>query len=538
MKLPNMRYADRITKEKQVKFGGLNHTYGAGDGELWDMKNLTSDHYPLLATRMQRMKIHQLSASGGIYCREKLCWVDGRDFYYDGVKEGTLPTAGQKAFAALGIYIIIAPDMAYYNTEDGTFGQLAKAWTGSSLTFQNGSYKEEAAEANTIYAAGVNWSEYFSPGDGVTIEGCTKHPDNNKTPIIREIDGDKLYFYENTFVLDGEEGTTAYTENGALKISRIVPELHFLCENENRLWGCDGNTIYASKLGDPFNWNVYEGLATDSYAVDTGSAGSFTGCISYLGYPVFFKEDHIYKVYGSQPSNYQVMGSATLGLAAGSDRSLAVAGEILFYLSRAGIMAYSGGIPQPVGAAFGTAHFRNAVGGSDGLKYYVCMEDGQGTRLYVYDVQRRLWHIEDGSAAAGFVRQGSSLYMLLENGEVWQIGQGEDLPDGAEAEGPVEWMAEFGDFTEDDPNKKGVSKIQIRLELEDGASARVEMQFDSSDEWQPVGQVLTAERKQSFYLPIVPRRCDHYRLRLSGVGGCKIYSMVRESYSGSELRRH
>ena len=96
MKLPNMRYADRITKEKQVKFGGLNHTYGAGDGELWDMKNLTSDHYPLLATRMQRMKIHQLSASGGIYCREKLCWVDGRDFYYDGAKKGTLPTAGQK----------------------------------------------------------------------------------------------------------------------------------------------------------------------------------------------------------------------------------------------------------------------------------------------------------------------------------------------------------------------------------------------------------------------------------------------------------
>lgn len=99
-----------------------------------------------------------------------------------------------------------------------------------------------------------------------------------------------------------------------------------------------------SKLGDPFNWNVFEGLETDSYAVDTGSAGDFTGCVSFLGYPVFFKEDHIYKVYGSIPSNFEVMGSATLGVAKGCGGSLAIAGERLLYLSNSGVMIYSGGI--------------------------------------------------------------------------------------------------------------------------------------------------------------------------------------------------
>lgn len=59
------------------------------------------------------------------------------------------------------------------------------------------------------------------------------------------------------------------------------------------------------------------------------------------------------------------MGSATLGLAAGCNKSLAVAGEVLFYLSRSGVMAYTGGIPQPMGAAFGTKRFKNAVAGSD-----------------------------------------------------------------------------------------------------------------------------------------------------------------------------
>lgn len=216
---------------------------------------------------------------------------------------------------------------------------------------------------------------------------------------------------------------TPYTETGELSVSRTVPDLLFVCENENRLWGCDKTTIYASKLGDIFNWNVYEGLATDSYSVDTGSAGSFTACISFLGYPIFFKEDHIYKVYGSIPTNFEVMGSATLGVAAGSDRSLAIAGEILFYHSRAGIMAYSGGIPQPVGAAFGVERFEDAVGGSDGLKYYVSMAGKDGAYLlYVYDTQRGAWHIEDATQSTHFARCAGNLYLLDEGGNIWITG--------------------------------------------------------------------------------------------------------------------
>ena len=42
--------------------------------------------------------------------------------------------------------------------------------------------------------------------------------------------------------------------------------------------------------------------------------------------------------------------------------------------------------------------------------------------------------------------------------------------------------------------------------------------------------------KRSFYLPIIPRRSDHFRIRFSGTGGWRLYSLVRESYSGSELK--
>lgn len=532
MKLPSMRVADGISKSKQVKFGGLNHTAGAEDGELWDMRNMTSDHFPLLASRPGRRLYRKLNAPGGLFSWEGLCWVDGTSFVFAGVEKGKV-TAGRKHFTAIGAYILIFPDKCYYNTESGVFGSMEAKWTGSSLTFSDGVLYGEPAEANCLSCPGVRWEDYFRSGDAVTISGCTAKAGNNLSLIIRAMDGDKLYFYEHSFTLGADGGS--YTEQGNLSVARTVPDMDFVCEHENRVWGCKGNTIYASKLGDFFNWNVYDGLDTDAWAVNTGSAGEFTGCVSYRGYATFFKEDNIYKVYGSIPSNFQVMGSATMGLEEGSQESLGVAGETLFYLGRNGMVAYTGGIPQALGQAFGQLRFKNAVAGSDGLKYYVSMQAVDGSwGLYVFDTQQGLWFREDETQAVGFATWDGNLYCLNAEGELWILGEAQDYPEDTTAEAPVEWMVEFADFTEKDPNKKGVSKIQIRLELDAGATAQVWIQFDSDGNWQKVSNTLGEGKKRSYYLPIVPRRGDHYRLKITGVGGFRLYSLTREYYSGSE----
>ena len=532
--LPSMKYADRIQKTTQIKFGGINRALSAKDGELAVTRNLTSNHAPALASREARLLCRKLDNPGGIFSWNELCWVEGTTFYYDGTARGQV-SAGKKQFASMGAYVVIFPDKCWYNVDSGEFGSMESKWSGKSLTFGNGKLYEEDAEANAITCAGVNWADWFNPGDAVTIGGCTNRPANNKTVIIRAVDGDTLNFYENTFSIP--DGETAYTENGSMTVERTVPQIRYLCENENRLWGCTENTIYCSKLGDIFNWNVYDGLDTDSWTTDAGSAGKFTGCITFRGYPTFFKEDHIYKVYGSVPSNFEVLGSASLGLAEGSDKSLAVAGETLFYLSRNGIMAYTGGLPQPMGEAFGTGRYWDAAGGSDGLKYYVSMRDAAGGwGLYVFDTQRGTWLQEDESQMIGFARLRGNLYCLDADGQIWLPGDVPEVPEDASREAAVNWMVEFADFTEEDPNKKGISKLQLRLELEAGATAQVWIQYDSDGQWQPVSSALGEGTKQSYYLPVIPRRADHYRIKITGQGGCRIYSMTRETYSGSELR--
>lgn len=525
--LPEMVYSDGIRKYQTTVFGGYNHTLAAGDGEIYDMQNMTSEFAPLLSPRRRRYLLRTLTKPNGLYARDGLFWVDGTGFYQDGEKKGDVADS-RKLFAGIGKYIIILPDKVAYDRDSQTIVPMEKSWTGSAK-LQDGTYSGEAAKANTIYAAGANWAAIFNKGDAVEISGATVHPENNKTIIIREIDGDNLRFYENSFVI-GDGGD----QEAALTVARKMPDLDFICENENRLWGCKGDTIYASKLGDPFNWNVFDGVATDSYAVEVGSAGDFTGCVSYLGYPCFFKDQAIYKVYGDRPSNYQVMSSASLGTAPGNERSFAIAGEILFYLSRVGIVSYSGGIPQSIAAPFGTQRFTEAVAGSDGVNYFVSMKDMDKTwGLYVFDTGKNMWEKEDQLQVLDF-GWDTELYFLAADGKLWMNGNARTVPGGAQLEPAVESFVEFGDFVEGNPNVKGTSKLQIRMELGEGASVTISMLFDSVGQWEEVATLTTA-KKRSYYLPIIPRRSDHFRIKITGTGDWKIYSIVRENYSGSEL---
>lgn len=528
MRLPEMPYAGNIGATRQNAWGGLNHTPGAQGGEIYDMENLTSDLSPLLATRERRYTVGTLTAPNGLYVSDKRYTVDGSALYADGAFAATLPSGGEKIMAALGKRLVIFPDKVVYTQESG-LSALASTASGVSCRIQDGEYAGESAEANTIYASGVDWSNYFKAGDGVTISGAVAHPENNRTSIIREISGSYLRFYENTFTIG--EGGDAET----LTIKRDVPDLDYICVNENRVWGCKGDTIWCSKLGDPFNWYVFDGISTDAWSVESGTPGEFTACCSYLGYPVFFKESKIFKVYGNRPQNYELMSSATLGVSPGSHKSLAVAGETLYYLSRAGIVAYSGGLPHSISDAFGQERFSNAVGGSDGMKYYVSMQDSSGTyALYVYDTNFGTWHKEDKTRVLHFAYD-NGMYALTESGALLRLW-GQSIPDGAAAEGSVSWMAEFGDFTMGSFSGKYPVRLRLRFEGEAGAAITAAIRYNSAGNWQEVSELIT-DAKRAVYLALPIKRCDHFRLKLSGTGAARLYDWEFETYSENYTRK-
>ena len=565
MKLPAMVYSDGIRKHKQVKFGGLNHARGAEDGELYDMRNLCSDDYPVLSVRPKRHQIGKVEKPNGLFYWKGLMWVDGTDLYFEGKVVGQVADS-KKTFGALGPYIVIMPDKVCYHVEEQTMMPMEKTWTHTD----GGYYIRvmDAYKAHNDNEAYVNTTKY----NALSVRGLPDMPDNNaENPApdfstifrigdsVRVTSGDESVvavirdFYRNVASAGyvGDNGKPMYYgysqiifDEGVLKnvgagngttVVREVPDLKYLCEDGNRLWGCTGDTIHASKLGDPFNWNVFDLLETDSWALTPASSGEFTGCINYQGYPTFFKEDRLYKVYGALPSAFSVVDSPCLGVAAGCSDTLALAWGSLFYLGTNGLMIYTGSLPRPVGQELGNTRFIGGSAGSDGLKYYASLTDpAGGCKLYVYDVQRGLWHIEDELAAVNLCRVEGDLYCMDADGNIWILGEAKAVPEDAAEEEAVNWVAEFSDFTHDDPNHKGVSKLQLRLGLEKGSCMTVKIQFDSDGVWRTVRTLTGDGSKRSFYLPIVPRRCDHYRLRLEGTGRASVYSLVRETYTGSE----
>ena len=530
MILPTIPNQTGAAKVPVSGFGGLERRVGAGNGTICDMTNLTGDDAPVLSSRPKRETAYgDMPHTNGITAvGSGLYWVDGRYLRRDGVMYPPRLVAGStvpRRFAALGKRLVIFPDKIVVDTqaepETVTAWQTLAASTTRSCKFADGTYAGEPAAGNTIIASAgsFDWGTLFKVGDGVTVSGSSV-PGNNKTAVVREIEGNRLRFYENVFT------TTADFETG-ITVARTVPDLDFICVNDNRVWGCKGDTICCCKLGDPANWNVFDGLSTDAWSVDTGTPGDFTGCVSFMGYPVFFKADRIFKVYGNRPGNFEVMSSATLGVLPGAADTMAVAGETLFYLSRAGFVRYNGGYPSAVDAAL-NAKYTGGAAGSDGRKYYVSAVRDDGAReMLVFDPGTGLWHKEDALTVEGFANVGPTLYAQTAHANVIVAGAAE--PDEADFESSVtfaDWdMQSFG------------SKYPVRLwlRLESAGAVTVEISYNGGSF--ETAATIPAGGKGVSYVPVPIRRCDRFGLRLTTTGAWKLYAMEIETRAERTNRR-
>lgn len=469
-----------------------------------------------MTQRSKRLKDSEYISPTTLFSKSGLFVIDGTRVLHNNENVGTV-TEGKKQMAAVGNYVLIFPDKKYYNVEEKVFGDMEETYVSGEgeLTFAGTSDRDE--KYASITTTGANFK--FKVGDGVDISGCTVHPENNKNIIIRAVEDKTIYFYENSF--------TAGKETGVVTIKRTVPDLEFICENNYRLWGCAGDTIYGSKYSDPLNFQVFDGITSDSYNIQVNTDGNFTGCVLFSNYLCFFKEDVLHKVYGTKPSNYQLLTSNIFGVQAGCERSMCIINETLYYLGRNGVYAYTGGIPELVSDNFGTKRFTDACAGSDGNKYYISMRSGSEVGIFTYDVMRGIWLKEDNTKAVQFADIEGHLFYIADDGAMYRVG----VEDSDEV---IEWNATFCPFTETINERKGYSQLSMRIELEKNSWLKVEVKPDD-ELWRTVYTTHNKNAK-TIVVPIHPNRCDSFKVRLSGKGYCKIKSFVRSFYAGSEVQ--
>lgn len=567
-------------------FRGYNHNLRIGDGEFYDMTNLTSADYPVLSPRPARGVFAVPSVVQGMITKDSLCYVDGGDFIIgeDRISMGLTvdKDAGgkviPKTLISMGAYVIIMPDKKYINTADHTdngsieatvttkstvtislckidgetYGNMAiqstaptnpqnmALWLDTS-TIPNALKQYSATSAMwisiastyvKISASGIGIP--FSEGDGVTISGIedVALADLNSSMVI-QARGDGYIVV--TGIID-----QVVTQEAAVTVKRQMPNMDFIIESENRLWGCrygddvNGNMvneIYACKLGDFKNWNCFAGISTDSYAVTVGTDGPFTGAIAHLGYPLFFKEGCVHKVYGNYPANYQILTTACRGVQSGCSRSLAIVNETLYYKARSAVCAYDGSLPVEISSALGDVSYSNAVAGHLGNKYYVSMLNDSGRYdLFVYDTLKGMWHREDNTQVLQFCNcRGDLYYIDCHDMQIKTV-----LGTGTRDTAPIKWEAVTGVIGTDSPDKKYISRLDVRMNIPVGSRVMFFIEYDSDGHWQYLF-TMVGMNLRSFPVPIRPLRCDHLRLKIVGEGDAKIYSICQTIERGSDL---
>ena len=546
MQLVQALNQDSPAQVQIVEFKGYNNDSIIEDGEMRDMQNLSSDKYPNLYQRAPRCKFSEAyeNATDMLARADDIAVIADGAFYYMGQPIFNLNDQYPKKMVAINTRICIWPDKVYYYTKGdhaGEYGPLDASTSVESVTVTTnsltGSFSEGISELKV--------------GDAVTISGFTENNTAGVSAVIQDITSGSITFPDETFDTynyTGDAARDSYTESGPITVERTVPDLEHVVESNNRLFGCAENTIYASKLGDPTNWNYYQGLSTDSYALDVGTDGEFTGCIPYGTHVLFMKEDRIHKLYGTKPSAYQMMTTECHGLEAGSEKSMAIVNETLFYKSRLGIMAYGGSTPQLVSSVFGVTKYRNAVAGTDSMKYYVSLEDIATGKydMFVMDVQKGMWHKEDNIHVRDWAYVGGATGQLVyiddSDGMLYSVkclADDQPLPD----ENKIPWFAELGDFEEHVStgwyssrrveNRKIYSKIKMRVNMEKDSELTVKVQFDGG-EWE-TNYYMHADIQRTFELFIIPRRCDRFKIRLEGKGYTTIETLSRYYREGSAI---
>lgn len=333
-------------------------------------------------------------------------------------------------------------------------------------------------------------------------------------------------------------------EKKELTIKRQLPDLDYICESNNRLFGCSNadKTIYASELGDPTRFYSDATFANGAYAVPVGTEGKFTGCCKYGSSVLFWKEKHLHKLLGTSPLDYALYEYELEGVQDGSYKSLQSVNNVVYYLGANGVYAYTGGVPSLVSDAFGQRRFKNGVAGNDGDTYYLSAWEDDACSLFAYETKRGFWYREDETNVVDFARMGKDIYMLDDKGDVW-------LMDSGAEDTEMSWEVQFTPFYETLQGRKTYSKILLRMELPKGSWVKAWTRSDGRrwvyngnmvgedkypEGWRPSGSVVGKDYNTTTML-IPVNRCDKFEIKLTGKGQCTILSMLREFSVGSEV---
>ena len=543
-------------------FGGINRANGTPLGE-WDRLNgFDITAYPALRTCLPYAYSDIVSSgeiTGYTYRNGILVYTTAEGIYLDG--KGTLTaipglSAGDKTLVNIGAYIVILPDWALINTAD-TANPVAMAkgavLTGNLLEYNQNQTKPTVSIFKLFYVdaptAEVTASG-LAVGDSVKLSWTYGKRKMSKQLTINTI-GTESYTGSGMTSIgfdtsDMPNTMWFYTEGRAMDnfrvpritgatIQRVMPDLDYVVEYNNRLWGCSSKNheIYCSKLGEPLVWGAYSGISTDSWAATVGTDGDFTRACVFDGCVLFFKEDCVHSVYGTKASNFTITTYTVRGVQKGSAKSLCISEGLLYYKAPEGIFTFNGSASSRFdGKLCVDRDSRTACGTADDRYIVMAMSDGT---VFYYDKLHSVWYNRTLPNVISMHNFSGSLYAITKDSNkamqkvmlTTNVGMSRRMAETAFEAVTGELCR--GELTSTSSySRKAMHTVIKKLTMsveewpQQGVSSvqfTVSVQYDGGD-WQTVysydGTAEEADNNVVTLIPTIPMRCQRLRIKISG----------------------
>ncbi len=553
-------------------FGGINRTPSADPRDLYDGQNLILSDFPAVRSRKKanvERFVHP-RPTAMLFADEKLIYTAGKSLFIDGSAIFTELTPGDKSLVLFGSKVCVFPDGYYVDlysldtggeavrgylsneremsdsgavcvpaTED-SFGRTTVSpvepydpdtqwWYDTSKTPGELKYRPDFASDWTVFepthmsvlSSGIGSG--FRKRDGVTISSSVG--ELNTSAIVSDVTEDGLLLSFRT-----DRAYTLVYGSDFLSVSRPVPKIDRAVSYKNRLcgarYGTDGNggtynEIVLSSLGDPFNWNVFDGGISDSYRASVSSFGPFTGVAVQSGYLLFFKEDRVYRLMGDRPSNFTLNEHLTEGVGRDFPHTLVSDGDALYYMNSRGIFRFGGNTATLISTPLGYEAYTDGEAGVFRGRVFFSVRGDFGEKTYSYSPAKRFFEPYSNSYFALYAPAYDFIYaLMLRDGNVVleKLEYGED---GNEVPG---WGLVTQEFGKETFGHFYASEVTLRIKLSPLSDIRFYAEYDGSGEDVLIGRA-NGNSSGAVYLTSALPRYDKVRFRIYGYGEMELYSL-------------
>lgn len=293
-----------------------------------------------------------------------------------------------------------------------------------------------------------------------------------------------------------------------------MPDIKHATVHSSRVFGVDGDRVYASAFNDCGNWELdtaedigaENAWATTSQS-STKASGGYTAVACCDGYAVCFRRDHMQQVYNNK-NPFRLVDIGAWGCMDGY--SVCEWNNNLAFASDIGIWLYYGGYPKLISERLAVKSFEGTrLGACADLLFAYIPSEG---RTFVYENTSDSWGERALGEIAVFAGDGKRVYAVKNDGTVLLMDGGEYGSFCVETD-----FMSLGVY-----NPKMLKGIAATAELGEGSALHVSLVY-SNGELRAVSS--TSPGLQVLRTAVRARRSDFAKIRLEGYGKVDMFGL-------------